>query len=66
VITGKINCAQQEDNEIECIPAQKEKVYTLLKQFFDLASEAHKLGIAENPVRMDLGTDQGVSITLSQ
>ena len=63
-ITGKISCVQQANNEIECVPAQKEKVDALLKQFFSLALEAHRLGIAENPLRMDFGPEKGVSILL--
>ena len=63
-ISGKIECVQQADNEIECVPAQEEKVYTFLKQFFDLAIEARKLGIAENPVRMDFEPELSVSIRL--
>jgi hypothetical protein len=64
VVIEKIACTQQVDNTINCTPVQNEKTQTLLKQFFGLAIEAHSLGIAENPVRMDFGSELGVSVTL--
>lgn len=63
LIIEKIICLQQAGNEIKCTPSQKEETQTLLKQFLDLAQEAHNLGITDNPVRMDFGPDQGVSVT---
>lgn len=64
LVTGKINCVQQAGNDIECVPAQTEKNFTLLTHFFDLVLEARSLGMVENPVRMDFGPELEVSITL--
>ena len=63
-LINRINCTQQTDKEIDCIPAPKVEMRLLLVQFFNLALEAHRLGIAENPVRMDFGPKSGVSVTL--
>lgn len=62
VITASIVCTQQVDNEIDCIPAPKDQERILLEQFFNLASEAHRLGVAGNPVHMDFGPELGISI----
>jgi len=64
VLTGRIDCTQQTNNEIDCTPAPKDDMRSLLVQFFNLALDAHLLGIAENPVRMDFGPGIGVSVTL--
>jgi hypothetical protein len=63
LIKGNIDCVQRVDNEFECAPVQKEKVFTVLKQFFDLVIEARKLGIIENPARMDFEPELIVSFT---
>jgi hypothetical protein len=64
VMTGKFDCAQQPNNEINCTPVPKDNERPYLLQFFNLATEARRLGIAENPVRMDFGPESWVSITL--
>ena len=64
VISGRIVCTQQANSEIECQPEPSESARPLLEQFFYLAAEAHRLGITENPVHMDFGVEQGVSVKL--
>ncbi|WP_283745056.1 hypothetical protein [Sideroxydans sp. CL21] len=63
VITASIVCTQQASNEIDCIPAPKHQERLLLEQFFNLALEARRLGVAENPVRMDFGPELRVSVS---
>ena len=64
VMSGKFDCVQQPNNEISCTPAPKDSVHSYLVQFFNLALEARRLGIAENPLRLDFGPDSWVSVTL--
>lgn len=64
VLTGKIVCTQQSPEQIVCTPAPDPEIQALLEQFFNLAFEARQLGIAENPVHMDFGSELGISIDL--
>jgi len=64
VTTQRIVCTQQMTNEIDCTPEPGEETRPLLAQFFSLALESHRLGIAGNPVQMDFGAKRGVSVTL--
>lgn len=64
LISTSLVCAQQTKNEIDCTPAPEDKLRPLLKQFFNLAIQARRLGVAGNPVRMDFGPELGVSVTL--
>lgn len=64
VVTGKIVCTQKESTEIECRPKPNESVRQYLEQFLYLALEAHRLGVAENPVHLDFGEELGVSVKL--
>jgi hypothetical protein len=64
LIRTGIVCVQQTKNEIDCTPAPDDKLRPLLKQFFDLAIQARRLGVAGNPVRMEFGPEQVLSITL--
>ncbi len=64
LVTGKIDCQQQPENEIKCIPEQNKATHALLKQFLTLAIEAHILGLPENPIILDYGLDSEVSLTL--
>jgi hypothetical protein len=66
VLSGRIVCSQVFDNEIDCNPAPNEQQRPLLTQFFSIALEAHRLGISVNPIHMDFGPDQSVSVTLLQ
>lgn len=66
VITGNILCKQQVSTLIECLPEPDEKIRPLLEQFLFLALQAHQLGIATNPVRLDFGSEQGLSVEFSR
>lgn len=63
-LTGKIVCVQQSDHAIDCTPEPDDKMSPLLEQFLNLALEARRIGIGENPMRMDFGPELGVSVTL--
>ena len=62
VLTGRIVCSQDADRRFECTPAPGKEADALLTQLFGLALEARRLGLAENPMRVDFGPEQGVSI----
>jgi hypothetical protein len=64
LVLENINCIQKTGDQFECQPTQNEETQKMLKQFFDLAGEANKVGIAENPLRLDLGSGRGVTMTL--
>ncbi len=66
IITDSIVCTQQVDNNIDCIPELKENERLLIIQFFNLALQGHRLGIIQNPVRMDFGAALGVSLMLAR
>ena len=66
VVNTKIDCARQEDHQIGCTPEPEQKLRPLLQQFFNLALEARRLGIAGNPVHMDFGLGAGVSVNFPQ
>lgn len=62
VITSKIICTQQDNDEINCVPEPKENERSLIVQFLNLAMQAHRLGLSENPLHMDFGATSGVSV----
>ncbi len=64
LISESLNCMQQTVDEFECHPTQNEEKKKILKQFFDLAIEAKKFGIVENPLRLDLGSGRSITTTL--
>jgi hypothetical protein len=64
-VESKIVCVQQANFEIDCSPEPKEEIRPLLEQFFSMAMEARRLGVAGNPVQLDFGREAGVTITLS-
>jgi len=65
LVTEKIVCLLQADHEIKCTPAPKQETQIILRQFFELALEAHQLGIAENPFSANFGIGMGVSVTFT-
>jgi hypothetical protein len=64
LILENINCIQKTGDQFECRPIQNEETQKMLKQFFDLAGEANKVGIVENPLRLDLGPGRSVTMIL--
>ncbi len=66
VVDAKIDCAPQAGNQISCTPEPEQNLRPLLEQFLNLALEAHRLGITENPVHMDFGSGSGVSVNFLQ
>jgi hypothetical protein len=64
LILENINCIQKTGDQFECLPIQNEETQKMLKQFFDLAGEANKVGIAEKPLHLDLGEGRSVTMTL--
>jgi hypothetical protein len=64
VITERIDCTQQANDNLDCVPEPGENERSLIVQFFNLAIQAHRLGITENPVRMDFSETSGVSVML--
>ncbi|MBI5890312.1 MAG: hypothetical protein HZB47_06500 [Nitrosomonadales bacterium] len=66
LVKTRIACTQQADNEINCLPEPEKNLRPLLEQLFGLAIEARRLGVAENPLRMEFGPEAGVSVMLRQ
>lgn len=66
VITGNIECKQQVNYSITCSPEPDEKIRPILEQYLYMASQAHQFGIATNPVRLNFGTEQSLSVEFLQ
>jgi hypothetical protein len=64
LITASIDCTQEANDEITCLPEPQENERLLIIQFFQLAIQAHRLGITGNPVTMDFGDALEVSVLL--
>ena len=64
MVRSRIVCVQQSEGRINCNPESGNKLRPLLEQFFSLAKEARQLGIADNPVYLDFGPEQSVSVKL--
>jgi hypothetical protein len=63
VLHARIECVQLAAG-FECTPEPEERTRPLLMQFFNLAIEAHRLGVTENPLRLEFGPEQVLSVTL--
>jgi len=64
IITAKIICTQEADDDIACVPEPTETERLLIVQFVNLARQAHQLGVTENPINLDFGATLGVSVSL--
>ncbi len=64
LISVSMVCMQDTGEHMECNPQPNESQRELIGQFFNLAPRVHKLGMADNPVRMDFSAALSVSIVL--
>lgn len=62
LLKESVTCTQRQDDAIDCMPVPNEEMKPLLESFLYLATDAHRFGMAQNPMRIEFASKHRVSV----
>jgi hypothetical protein len=62
LLKESVTCTQQQDDVIDCVPVPNEEMKPLLERFLYLATDAHRFGMAQNPMKIEFASKHRVSV----